>query len=268
MSFFLLLFLLLFYRSLFHILIVLVFPHFSQVAVSWDGKTIHLNDTLQFKHVSENYQIGTWNYSLAAEVGLLTRNIVIEGADDAKGVLEKQSYGCRVLIGSLGSSELLHRRRVRIENVEFRNCGQEGLSDYDDPRYLSMWCGVVRCVVLYRAMLRCDVLYYAVLYWECTVLYCIVLYCTALHCTALYCTVLCCAVLCCTVLYCTVLYCTVLCCAVLCCAVLCCAVLYCTILYCTALCCAMLCCIGLCCFVLCCVALRCIIKMFHTILLL
>lgn len=71
---------------------------------------------------------------MAAEVGLLTRNIVIEGADDADQVLDKQSFGCRVLIGSFGGSGGLNRR-VRVENVEFRHCGQEGWSDEFDPRY-------------------------------------------------------------------------------------------------------------------------------------
>lgn len=58
---------------------------------------------------------------------------MIEGADDANHVLDKQSFGCRLLIGSfngMGTSN----RRVRVENVEFRRCGQEGWSDYFDPR--------------------------------------------------------------------------------------------------------------------------------------
>ena len=103
-------------------------------AVSPDRKTVHLDDSLKFKHLSATYQTGNWNYSLAAEVGLLTRNVVIEGADDVDGMLEKESYGCRVLIRSFGGNQASYDRRVRIENVQFRRCGQEGYSDYDDPR--------------------------------------------------------------------------------------------------------------------------------------
>ena len=58
---------------------------------------------------------------------------MIEGADDAYQVLYKQSFGCRVLIGSFGGSDTSNRR-VRVENVEFRHCGQEGWSDEFDPR--------------------------------------------------------------------------------------------------------------------------------------
>ena len=66
-------------------------------------------------------------------MGLLTRNIVIKGADDAGHVLEKQSFGSRVLIGSFNGM-VSSNRRFRMENVEFHHCGQEGWSDYFDPR--------------------------------------------------------------------------------------------------------------------------------------
>lgn len=58
---------------------------------------------------------------------------MIEGADDANQVLEKQSFGCRLFIGSSGGIDTSNRR-VRVENVEFRHCGQEGWSDFYDPR--------------------------------------------------------------------------------------------------------------------------------------
>lgn len=66
-------------------------------------------------------------------MGLLNRNIVIRGADDADQVLEKQSFGGRVLIGSFDGMDTSNRR-VRVENVEFHHCGQEGWADYFDPR--------------------------------------------------------------------------------------------------------------------------------------
>ena len=103
------------------------------VQVHRDRKTLELNDTLKYRHIAESYNTRNWNYTLAAEVGLLTRNIVIEGADDADHVLDKQSFGGRLLIGSFDGMESTNRR-VRVENVEFRHCGQEGWSDYFDPR--------------------------------------------------------------------------------------------------------------------------------------
>lgn len=66
-------------------------------------------------------------------MGLLTRNIVIKGADDAGYVLDKQSFGSRVLISSFHDM-VSFNRRVRMENVEFHHCGQEGWNDYFDPR--------------------------------------------------------------------------------------------------------------------------------------
>lgn len=71
---------------------------------------------------------------MAAEVGLLTRNIVIEGADDINGALNKQLFGCRVLVSSIKGFQGNKQRRIRIENVEFRYCGQEGWTDFYDPR--------------------------------------------------------------------------------------------------------------------------------------
>ena len=58
---------------------------------------------------------------------------MIEGADDANQVLDKQSFGGRLLIGSFDGMDTSNRR-VRVENVEFRYCGQEGWSDVSDPR--------------------------------------------------------------------------------------------------------------------------------------
>lgn len=78
--------------------------------------------------------IASQNVTMAAEVGLLTRNVVIEGAEDVTGLQEKQLFGCRVLVSSIKGSHENKERRIRIENVEFRNCGQEGWSDYYDPR--------------------------------------------------------------------------------------------------------------------------------------
>ena len=97
-------------------------------------KKIILNGVLRYKHLGEKYTMGNWNYTLAAEVGLLTRNIVIEGADDPAGNLDRQSFGCRVLIGQYSEGGITFRGSARIQNVEFKHCGQEGWTQSYDPR--------------------------------------------------------------------------------------------------------------------------------------
>ncbi|XP_048585401.1 fibrocystin-L isoform X2 [Nematostella vectensis] len=113
---------------------------FTITQVSGEGKTLRLNDTLRHKHLGETQSNGNHTYALTAEVGLLTRRVVIEGADDVTDSLEN-SFGGRVLIGSSGMSDG-KERRVRIENVEFRHCGQEGWTDSHDPRYSLVFVGI------------------------------------------------------------------------------------------------------------------------------
>lgn len=110
-----------------------MFFFFITVRVFSDGRTLQLNRTLKNNHLAEKDTTRNWNYSLAAEVGLLTRNVVIAGADDLNGVLEKESFGCRVLFGTVEGNDS-PTRRIRVENVEFRHCGQKGLTDTSDPR--------------------------------------------------------------------------------------------------------------------------------------
>lgn len=96
---------------------------FFIMAISQDRQNLTLSAPLQYKHIAETHTARNWTYTLAAEVGLLTRNIVIEGADNPSGAWAK-SFGCRVLV--VGSA--------RIEYVEIRRCGQEGWIDDFDPR--------------------------------------------------------------------------------------------------------------------------------------
>ena len=100
---------------------------FFITAISQDKRNLTLNAPLQYKHIAETHTAGNWTYSLTAEVGRLTRNIVIEGVDNPTGALSQQSFGCRVLIAGSYAS-------VRIEHVEIRHCGQEGWIDDFDPR--------------------------------------------------------------------------------------------------------------------------------------
>lgn len=106
---------------------------FNIVAISQDKRNLTLNARLQYKHTVQTHSVGNWSYTMAAEVGLLTRNIVIEGADNPSGAWD-QSFGCRVLIGRTVSDGVEYKGKARIENVEFNRCGQEGhIEDYD-PR--------------------------------------------------------------------------------------------------------------------------------------
>ena len=103
--------------------------------VSSNKQNLTLNCTLKYKHLGDTHTIGGWTYQLSAEVGLLTRNIVIEGADDPAGVLEKQSFGCRVIVGSYTQGGITYTGRARIEHVQFRHCGQDGWTESYDPRF-------------------------------------------------------------------------------------------------------------------------------------
>ncbi len=106
---------------------------FFITGISLDRQNLTLNAPLEYKHIAETHTAGNWSYTLAAEVGLLTRNIVIEGANNPSGAWD-QSFGCRVLIGRTAFDGIEYTGSARIENVEFNRCGQEGYTDDFDPR--------------------------------------------------------------------------------------------------------------------------------------
>ena len=62
----------------------------SIASISGDGKTIHLVNPLKFKHISIEQTIGGRTIETRGEVGLLSRNIVIQGSrhDAWDGVIE------------------------------------------------------------------------------------------------------------------------------------------------------------------------------------
>ncbi|XP_022097673.1 fibrocystin-L-like isoform X1 [Acanthaster planci] len=94
-----------------------------------DASTFQINGTFAFRHIAEYND----DYVLAAEVGLLTRNIKIEGND--YDLLFDESYGARVLVGRFFQDGVQYKGYARISNVEFYHSGQEGWSDFFDPRY-------------------------------------------------------------------------------------------------------------------------------------
>ena len=93
---------------------------------SCNGSHITLNDTLAYEHVSKIAEYGTFIVPLRAEVGLLTRNILIKGDIETKQNAYSSSvndeYGAHVFIHAheYGTNAV----KVHIENTEFKNVGQ------------------------------------------------------------------------------------------------------------------------------------------------
>lgn len=126
------------------------------VAIS--GNQITLNQSLNYDHVVHPFlENSDWSGShdpaveggdlnskfwwgdgghLAPEVGLLSRNIVIQGGNDPSEPQEFHHYGCRILIGrytdNYGDQQV---GRAQIDSVELRYCGQGGYFSPRDPRY-------------------------------------------------------------------------------------------------------------------------------------
>uniref|UniRef100_A0A3Q2YMV4 PKHD1 like 1, tandem duplicate 1 n=1 Tax=Hippocampus comes TaxID=109280 RepID=A0A3Q2YMV4_HIPCM len=110
--------------------------------VSADGRVLTLNRPLSHTHVEIHSIEGTLrSYKLAADVGLLTRNIKIIGDEYANMFAE--SFGARMLVGAF-SSEGIDFRKAQLWNVEFFHSGQEGWTDEYDPRYSVAFIGLGR----------------------------------------------------------------------------------------------------------------------------
>uniref|UniRef100_A0A8B9H868 Polycystic kidney and hepatic disease 1 (autosomal recessive)-like 1 n=1 Tax=Astyanax mexicanus TaxID=7994 RepID=A0A8B9H868_ASTMX len=104
-------------------------------AISANNRTLNLDQPLTYTHIGGNYSVGgtSQSYRLAGEVGLLSRNIKIIGQDYPQ--LFSQSFGGRVLVGTFSHAGATYRGKAQIRNVEFYHTGQEGWTDYSDPRY-------------------------------------------------------------------------------------------------------------------------------------
>lgn len=100
-------------------------------AVSSDGMTLTLDKALMYEHLSTTRTLGSKNVEFAAEVGLLSRNIIVQGDSDAHNCgpddvaedgtpLSCNKFGGHVLLHSPGHESLVGR----FEGVEFRNTGQ------------------------------------------------------------------------------------------------------------------------------------------------
>ncbi len=104
---------------------------FEIVSVSADGSTIELNGNLANTHSGGYFNIPNTDhmYTTRAEVGLLTRNIVI--TNDDNDLAEEDSFGCRVIV----APSQAFTGSAQIQGVEFRRCGQLGYTQDFDPRY-------------------------------------------------------------------------------------------------------------------------------------
>ncbi|XP_069372727.1 PKHD1 like 1, tandem duplicate 1 [Paralichthys olivaceus] len=104
-------------------------------AVSPDGRTLTLNNSLTHTHIGETHSVSgtSRSYTLAADVGLLTRNIKIIGQEYPD--MMKDSFGARLLVGTYSWAGIDYKGKAQIRNVEFFRSGQEGWTDSTDPRY-------------------------------------------------------------------------------------------------------------------------------------
>ncbi|XP_061682368.1 PKHD1 like 1, tandem duplicate 1 [Syngnathoides biaculeatus] len=112
--------------------------------VSADGRVLTLSEPLNHTHIGEKHSIEetSLSYTLAADVGLLTRNIKIVGQEYANMMAE--SFGARMLVGTFSSGGLNFRGKAQLRNVEFYHSGQEGWTDEYDPRYSVSFLGLER----------------------------------------------------------------------------------------------------------------------------
>ncbi|KAL7883851.1 hypothetical protein SRHO_G00015090 [Serrasalmus rhombeus] len=104
-------------------------------AVTNNSLTLTLDQPLNYTHIGESYTVAgtSQSYRLAGDVGLLSRNIKIIGQDYPN--LFTESFGARVLVGTFSRGGIDYRGKAQIRDVEFYHTGQEGWTDYTDPRY-------------------------------------------------------------------------------------------------------------------------------------
>lgn len=100
-----------------------------------DGRSLQLNQVAQYTHTAFQMDVNNKTIIMSAKVGLLTRNIRIEGADEPSRSLQDQSFGCRVLVSKYTENGLTYKGRAQFDEVQFSHCGQLGFTEKYDPRY-------------------------------------------------------------------------------------------------------------------------------------
>ncbi|KAI6655737.1 Fibrocystin-L-like [Oopsacas minuta] len=100
-------------------------------------KNEHLVQTLLSIEARNDPNNVYWQYPqvLAAEVALLSRNIIIQGGEDAEESLNKYHFGCRIFTGQFSTSTEIYTGHFELDSIEIRNCGQGGFFSTRDPRY-------------------------------------------------------------------------------------------------------------------------------------
>ena len=93
------------------------------------NRMLTIKGSFQHSHLGAAETIGSVQYSIRAEVGLLSRKIVIEngGPESANA----SAFGCRVLVSNTED----FRGHIQLQGVEFKGCGQLGYTDDFDPRF-------------------------------------------------------------------------------------------------------------------------------------
>ena len=110
---------------------------FTITEILENGKTLKLNRPAKFMHTAYNKQINGYHVKMSAKVGLISRNVKIEGANEPSRSLDDQSFGCRVLVGQYGGEGgIPYRGRAELSEVQFSHCGQYGWTESYDPRYV------------------------------------------------------------------------------------------------------------------------------------
>lgn len=93
-------------------------------SVSVDGLTITVTTPFKYKHFSATETFGSDNFVMRAEVGLLTRNIVVKGDDDSVD----SEYGSHLMLTGKAANGLVGK----ISYAEFTRCGQ--------PKIVGRYC--------------------------------------------------------------------------------------------------------------------------------
>ncbi|XP_076045156.1 fibrocystin-L-like [Oratosquilla oratoria] len=103
--------------------------------ISSDGLVLTLDSALEYDHlgVTHTTSDGSFSYTMAGEVALMTRNIVIEGQDYAN--LSQEGLGGRLLVSQFTADGVTYKGSAQLENVQFLNMGQLGWTDHNDPRF-------------------------------------------------------------------------------------------------------------------------------------
>jgi hypothetical protein len=103
--------------------------------IAINGARITLDRAVQFFHngadesTTTDYQGDFGTVHFGAEVGLLSRNVQIDGSDQSEGI-----FGGRVVVMRSSSGDTHRYGHAQISNVEFSHMGQFGYQEEEDRR--------------------------------------------------------------------------------------------------------------------------------------